>query len=77
MKQGRNPHLLQSKEWANSRLRFGIKALQGKAGFLDFDNAVSEAVSIRWALANAGMWWQSKKLDEWIHVTRKKGDFLI
>ncbi|MCZ7401223.1 MAG: hypothetical protein O8C61_03275 [Candidatus Methanoperedens sp.] len=77
MKQGRRSHLLPSNEWANSRLCFGIKLLQGKAGFSDFDNAVSEAVSIRWALANAGMWWQAKKLDEWINVTKKKGDFLI
>ncbi len=64
------------KDWANNQLRFGIKLLQGKVCIQTFDRAVSDAVSIRWALANAGFWWQAKRLDNWIHLAKKKGDFL-
>ncbi|VVB85432.1 Uncharacterised protein [uncultured archaeon] len=65
-----------SKEWANSQLRFGIKLLKGQGCSQDIERAISDAVSIRWALANAGYWWQAKRLDNWINLTRKKGDFL-
>ena len=63
-------------DWANSQLLFGIKLLKGKVCSQTFEHAISDAVSIRWALANAGFWWQAKRLDNWINRARKKGDFL-
>ena len=65
-----------SKEWANSQLRFGIKLLKGQVCSQNLERAISDAVSIRWALANAGFWWQAKRLDNWINRARQKEDFL-
>lgn len=42
----------------------------------NLDRAISDAISIRQALANAGYWWQAKTLDHWIHLVKKKCDFI-
>jgi hypothetical protein len=65
-----------SKEWANSQLRFGIKLLKGQVCSQSLERAIADAVSLRWSLANAGFWWQAKRLDNWINRARQKGDFL-
>ncbi len=76
MKQCQASHLSHSVEWANNQLRFGIKLLKGSGCSQSLDRAVSDAISIRQALANAGFWWQAKTLDHWIHLVKKKGDFI-
>jgi hypothetical protein len=68
--------LSESVEWANSQLRFGIKLLKGLVCSQSFDRAVSDAVSLRWTLANHGFWWQAKRLDNWLNLARKRGNFL-
>lgn len=72
----RKSHLSGSVSWANGKLRFGIKLLKGLVCSQSFDRALSDTVSIRWNLANAGFWWQAERLDNWIHAAKKKGDFL-
>ncbi len=68
--------LFNSKEWANSQLRFGIKLLKGQICSQSLERAIADAVSLRWSLANAGFWWQAKRLDNWINRARQKGAFL-
>lgn len=62
--------------WANQRLRFGIQLLHGEVCSQDFSRAIADVVSIRNTLKAAGAWWQAKKLDNWIHLAQKQGDYL-
>ncbi len=65
------------KDDANSKLRFAIKLLKGQTCIQTFERAISDAITIREGLSNAGFWWQAERLDNWIHRAQKKGDYLM
>ena len=53
--------------WANNLLRWAIGVLQGKNIVSRPSGRLHLALYVLSELQDAGFWWQSKRLENWIH----------
>ena len=58
---------IQTKERANSRLRYAIHAIQGKEFIARDEILLQYCIYVKRDLEASGFWWQAKILDSWIH----------